>query len=73
MQSDMPESFAHTLTTFLKCVADVQTKISKSNFGLRGLERKCRCAATMETIKVSEGQMDAAGFLRKKLIAYTTG
>ena len=73
MEPDMPDKCERTLTTFLKCVADIQTKISKSNFDLRGLERKCRCAATMETIKVSEGQMDAAGFLRKKLIAYTTG
>ena len=41
----MPDHFVHTLTTFLKCVANVNTKISKSNFDLRGLDRKCRCAA----------------------------
>ena len=46
MEPDMPDNFAHTLTTFLKCVANVDTEISKSNFDLRGLDRKCRCAAT---------------------------
>ena len=47
MEPDMPDNFAHTLTTFLKSVAKLDTKISKSNLDLRGLDRKCRCAATM--------------------------
>ena len=47
MEPDMPDNFAHTLTTFLKCVANVHTETSKSNFDLRGLDRKCRCAAKM--------------------------
>ena len=46
MEPDMPDKCEGTLTTFLKCVANVDTKISKSNFDLRGLDRKCRCAAT---------------------------
>ena len=53
MEPDMPDNFAHTLTTFLKCVANVNTKISKSNFDLRGLDRKCRCAAIIAVFMIA--------------------
>ena len=61
MEPDMPDHFVHTLTTFLKCVANVHTEISKSNFDLRGLDRKCRCAAIIyHTLSNGERTMNAA-------------
>ncbi len=47
MPDKCERTLSSTLSTFLKCVAERDTEISKSNFGLRGLDWKCRCAATM--------------------------
>ncbi len=35
----------YTLTSSRHVTTDIDTEISKSNFDLRGLDRKCRCAA----------------------------